>query len=149
MKNITPLEMLRQQAAKKLDDTASELGKAQQAYQNALSQQDMLRRYQEEYRKKMHSGLTGQGLKVHDLVVQNAFISSLHNVINQQKNHVQQCHKSVNHSLSAWRSDKQRLNAFETLKNRNDAALLLAENRRDQKLMDEFAQRISYGKKTL
>jgi len=47
----------------------------------------------------------------------------------------------------AWRKDKQRLNAFEALKNRADAQRLLKENRLEQKMMDEFARRASQRNK--
>ena len=56
---------------------------------------------------------------------------------------------AVEETLLDWKRDKKRLNAFETLKSRGDAARLLKENRLEQKMMDEFAQRASMGKKIL
>jgi len=52
----------------------------------------------------------------------------------------------VEQALSAWREKKQRLQAWQTLQDRQTSAALLAENRLDQKKMDEFAQRASMRK---
>ncbi|MBR7487256.1 flagellar biosynthesis chaperone FliJ, partial [Klebsiella pneumoniae] len=49
-------------------------------------------------------------------------------------------------ALNFWREKKQRLQAWQTLQDRQIAAATLAENRQDQKKMDEFAQRASMRK---
>ncbi|EAX1222778.1 flagellar biosynthesis chaperone FliJ, partial [Salmonella enterica] len=49
-------------------------------------------------------------------------------------------------ALKSWREKKQRLQAWQTLQDRQTAAALLAENRMDQKKMDEFAQRAAMRK---
>lgn len=47
----------------------------------------------------------------------------------------------VDSEKDAWKQDKRRLNAFQTLKDRADEQQLLKENRLEQKMMDEFARR--------
>ncbi|HCR5808084.1 TPA: flagellar FliJ family protein, partial [Shigella flexneri] len=49
-------------------------------------------------------------------------------------------------ALNSWREKKQRLQAWQTLQERQSTAALLAENRLDQKKMDEFAQRAAMRK---
>ena len=51
----------------------------------------------------------------------------------------------VDTALNFWREKKQRLQARQTLQDRQIAAATLAENRRIRK-MDEFAQRASMRK---
>ncbi|CQR23240.1 flagellar biosynthesis chaperone [Yersinia enterocolitica] len=46
-------------------------------------------------------------------------------------------------AVKHWQEKQQRLNAFETLQERAETTQRLQENRLDQKLMDEFAQRAS------
>jgi flagellar FliJ protein len=70
-------------------------------------------------------------------------------VVHQHAGHVTTCKKSVDLVLTSWRSDKQRLNAFDTLKSRAETVRALKESRYEQKLMDEFAQRARHGKKVL
>ncbi|KAB2425811.1 flagellar biosynthesis chaperone FliJ, partial [Enterobacter hormaechei] len=54
--------------------------------------------------------------------------------------------QKVDTALNFWREKKQRLQAWQTLQDRQIAASTLAENRLDQKKMDEFAQRASMRK---
>lgn len=49
--------------------------------------------------------------------------------------------QKVDHAVKQWQDKQQRLNAFETLHTRALTAEQQQENKRDQKLMDEFAQR--------
>ena len=48
-----------------------------------------------------------------------------------------------------WLQKKQRLNAFETLIDRREAALAMAQSRQEQKMMDEFAQRAGQKRERL
>ena len=43
--------------------------------------------------------------------------------------------------MKQWQDHQQRLNAYDTLHTRTQNAELQLENKRNQKLMDEFAQR--------
>ncbi|WP_426259422.1 flagellar FliJ family protein, partial [Shigella flexneri] len=54
--------------------------------------------------------------------------------------------QKVDIALNSWREKKQRLQAWQTLQERQSTAALLAENRLDQKKMDEFAQRAAMRK---
>jgi flagellar FliJ protein len=74
-------------------------------------------------------------------------LTSLDGVVAQQVRRVSASQYTVDNVQEAWRKDKQRLNAFEALKNRADAQRLLKENRLEQKMMDEFARRASQRNK--
>jgi len=61
-------------------------------------------------------------------------------------NYQDEYRQKLNHTLcdgmvKQWQDKQQRLNAFETLHTRAITAEQQQENKRDQKLMDEFAQR--------
>lgn len=137
----TPMDVLRELADKKLTDTTTHLGKMRQEFARASDQLERLENYEREYCQQMQSHATGEGMTVIDLIARQSFIASLNQVVNKQLQQVKVCENSVDMALHAWRSDKQRLNAFDALKHRADNARQLQESKRDQKLMDEFAQR--------
>ncbi|CAM3884460.1 flagellar export protein FliJ [Rahnella bruchi] len=145
----SPMDFLRDLAEQTLTDTTAELGKVQQAYTQAATQLDQLENFELEYQQQLRATVSGKGIPVADLLNRQSFIDSLGNVVKQHAGHVAKCQNSVEQTLQAWRRDKQRLNAFETLKTRADDVRTLKENRREQKLMDEFAQRACTGKQIL
>lgn len=98
---------------------------------------------------QLRASVVGKGLPIAELLNRQSFIDSLGNVVKQQAGQVAKCQNSVDQTLLVWRHDKQRLNAFETLKSRADAVKTLKENRQEQKMMDEFAQRACMGKEVL
>lgn len=143
------MDVLRDRAQQKLDDTTLQLGKVQQDYSQAVTQQEQLESYQQEYLQKLHNTVASKGMLISDLVNQQSFIDSLCRVVRQHSTHVAACQHSVNQVLVSWRDDRQRLHALDTLKSRADGVQSLKENRKEQKMMDEFAQRASAGKELL
>ncbi|EEQ08231.1 Flagellar biosynthesis chaperone [Yersinia bercovieri ATCC 43970] len=121
----------------------------QQVYTQATIQHEQLESFELEYQQQLRANISGKGILIADLLNRQSFIDSLGQVVKQHAGHVEKCQNSVEETLLDWKRDKKRLNAFETLKSRGDAARLLKENRLEQKMMDEFAQRASMGKKIL
>ncbi|CNK62648.1 flagellar export protein FliJ [Yersinia mollaretii] len=145
----SPMDVLRDLAEKTLSDTTVQLGKMQQAHTQAVLQLDQLENFELEYQQQLRSSVVEKGMPIADLLNRQSFIDSLGSVVKQQAGQVAQCQHSVDQTLLAWKQDKRRLNAFETLKSRADAVRMLKENRLEQKMMDEFAQRACMGRKTL
>lgn len=146
MAKTTPMDMLRDLADKTLSETTVELGKVQQVYSKAATQLDELKSYEQEYQQLMQETVIREGMSVVNLIAHSAFIDSLNNVVKQHASHVADCQASVDRTMQVWRQNKQRLNAFETLKHRADSVRDLKESRQEQKMMDEFAQRASLKK---
>jgi flagellar FliJ protein len=71
------------------------------------------------------------------------FIGTLEQAIDQHRRQLMQWGQKVDHAMKQWQDKQQRLNAFDTLHTRAQSAERQVENKRDQKLMDEFAQRSS------
>ena len=67
----------------------------------------------------------------------------------QHESHVSTCEQAVDRVKEKWLQKKQRLNAFETLIDRREAALAMAQSRQEQKMMDEFAQRAGQKRERL
>lgn len=149
MANTSPMKRLRNLAEQTFSDTTRQLGNAQQTYTSALKQLEQLENYEQEYQQQLQNNIVDKGISVIDLLTRQSFISSLRNVVKQHSRHVVACQHSVEQTLSVWKYDKQRLNAFDVLVNRTDAARMLKESRQEQKLMDEFAQRAGLRSKPL
>lgn len=148
MKN-NPMTVLRDMAHKTLTETTRALGRVQQQLQQALTQHEQLQRYEQEYQQSLRQGMMGNGMSVADLVNHQSFILSLKQVVKQQEGHVDACEKAVDKVKQSWVQHKQRLNAFETLIDRRATAQALVQNRHEQKLMDEFAQRAGQKRERL
>ena len=139
------LTTLKDLAEKEVDDAAVQLGAMRRGYQQAEQQLTMLIDYQHEYRTNLNTDMT-QGIGSQRWINYQQFIQTLEKAIEQHRLQLNQWDGKVDKALNYWREKKQRLQAWVTLQDRQSAATLLAENRLDQKKMDEFAQRASMRK---
>jgi flagellar FliJ protein len=142
MKPQSPLIILRDLAQDAVEQAAQQLGQARQAQQAAEQQLAMLLNYQDEYRQKLNSTLSS-GMGSANWQNYQQFIGTLEQAISQHRQQLLQWSEKVERAVKQWQDKQQRLNAFETLNTRALSAELMLENKRDQKLMDEFAQRSS------
>ncbi|WP_312209173.1 flagellar export protein FliJ [Pseudescherichia sp.] len=145
MTQTSALTTLKDLAEKAVDDAAIRLGEMRRGCQQAEEQLKMLMDYQNEYRNNLNTDMT-QGIGSQRWQNYQQFISTLEKAIDQHRQQLMQWTTKVEQALNAWREKKQRLQAWQTLQDRQTAATLLAENRLDQKKMDEFAQRASMRK---
>ncbi|ALB55447.1 flagellar export protein FliJ [Cronobacter turicensis] len=145
MKQNGALNTLKDMAEKEVDDAALRLGEMRRGCQQAEEQLSMLMNYQQEYRNNLNQTMT-QGIASNRWVNYQQFIQTLEKAIEQHRLQLSQWNNKVDQALSFWKEKKQRLQAWQTLQDRQASAALLAENRLDQKRMDEFAQRASMRK---
>ncbi|ELY7490122.1 flagella biosynthesis chaperone FliJ [Cronobacter turicensis] len=145
MKQNGALNTLKDMAEKEVDDAALRLGEMRRGCQQAEEQLSMLMSYQQEYRNNLNQTMT-QGIASNRWVNYQQFIQTLEKAIEQHRLQLSQWNNKVDQALSFWKEKKQRLQAWQTLQDRQASAALLAENRLDQKRMDEFAQRASMRK---
>jgi flagellar FliJ protein len=139
------LATLKDLAEKEVDDAAILLGEMRRGCQQAEEQLKMLIDYQHEYRTNLNSDM-GQGITSNRWINYQQFIQTLEKAIDQHRQQLNQWTQKVDLALSSWRDKKPRLQAWKTLQDRQTTAALLAENRLDQKKMDEFAQRAAMRK---
>lgn len=139
------LATLKDLAEKEVDDAAVLLGEMHRGCQQAEEQLKMLIDYQHEYRNNLNNDM-GQGITSNRWINYQQFIQTLEKAIEQHRQQLNQWTQKVDQALNSWRDKKQRLQAWQTLQDRQTSAALLAENRLDQKKMDEFAQRAAMRK---
>ena len=139
------LATLKDLAEKEVDDAAVLLGEMRRGCQQAEEQLKMLIDYQHEYRNNLNTDM-GQGITSNRWINYQQFIKTMEKAIEQHRQKLNQWTQKVDQALNSWRDKKQRLQAWQTLQDRQTSAALLAENRLDQKKMDEFAQRAAMRK---
>lgn len=139
------LDTLSELASKEVDKAAIMLGDMRQGYQQAEQQLGMLVNYQDEYRSALNSSLS-QGMANTRWHNYQQFILTLEKAIEQHRQQLMQWNHKVEQALNVWREKKKKLQAWQTLQERKTTQALLAENRLDQKQMDEYAQRATLRK---
>ncbi|AEF46153.1 flagellar export protein FliJ [Serratia plymuthica] len=142
MKPQSPLITLRDLAQDAVEQATQQLGQVRKAQQAAEQQLSMLLNYQDEYRQKLNHQLS-DGMDSSHWQNYQQFIGTLEQAIDQHRRQLMQWGQKVDHAMKQWQDKQQRLNAFDTLHTRAQSAERQVENKRDQKLMDEFAQRSS------
>lgn len=139
------LTTLKGLAEKEVDNAALRLGEMRRGFQQAEEQLKMLMDYHLEYQNNLAGDMT-RGIGSLRWQNYQQFIATLEKAIDQHREQLSQWESRVSQALTFWREKKQRLQAWQTLQDRQAAAELLAENRLDQKKMDEFAQRATLRK---
>lgn len=149
MASRAPIEMLREKAQEKLDDTTRQLGETRQIYEQAHARLRELERYQQEYQHQLTTRAQESGLQVSHLQSYQTFIEALDRVVTQYSSHVTACEHAVELAVGDWKHDHLRLNAFTTLISRAEDIARVKENRHEQKRMDEFASQMLVRKRSV
>ena len=145
MNQSTALDTLCDLAVKEVDDAAVRLGEMRRCCQQAEEQLNMLINYQFEYSSSLNDNMS-QGIASNRWQNYQQFIQTLEKAIDQHRQQLSQWNNKVNLALNFWQEKQKRLQAWQTLQDRKAAQVLLAENKLDQKLMDEYAQRATLRK---
>ncbi|TNV23026.1 flagella biosynthesis chaperone FliJ [Buttiauxella sp. B2] len=145
MNQSTALDTLHDLAQKEVEDAAVRLGEMRRGFQQAEEQLNMLINYQYEYSSSLNDSMS-QGIASNRWQNYQQFIQTLEKAIDQHRLQLTQWTGKVNQALNMWQEKQKRLQAWRTLQERKAVQVLLAENRLDQKQMDEYAQRATLRK---
>ncbi|MCT4702174.1 flagella biosynthesis chaperone FliJ [Enterobacteriaceae bacterium H20N1] len=145
MSQSTALDTLHDLAEKEVENAAVRLGEMRKGFQQAEEQLNMLINYQFEYSTNLNDSMS-QGIASTRWQNYQQFIQTLEKAIDQHRQQLNAWTNKVNQALNFWQEKQKRLQAWQTLRERKAAETLLAENRLDQKQMDEYAQRATLRK---
>ncbi|PHM29321.1 flagellar export protein FliJ [Xenorhabdus budapestensis] len=140
MQRHSPLMTLRDLAQDAAKKAAVQLAQIRQSHQQMEQQLAALMDYQDEYRTRLNTTLSG-GISSSMWQNYQQFMKTLEMAIEQHKLQLNQWKKRLEQAISQWQEKQQRLNAFDTLQQRAEHNLKLHQNRMEQKQMDEYAQR--------
>ncbi|NIY49316.1 flagellar export protein FliJ [Cedecea colo] len=145
MGQSTALETLHDLAEKEVENAALRLGEMRKGFQQAEEQLNMLINYQFEYSTNLNNSMS-QGIASTRWQNYQQFIQTLEKAIDQHRQQLSAWTNKVDQALNFWQEKQKRLQAWQTLRDRKATEMLLAENRLDQKQMDEYAQRATMRK---
>jgi flagellar FliJ protein len=140
MSNHLPIKTLISLAEEELDAATKKLGKLTQERDEVETQLNSLVTYRDEYHARFtasaQEGTTAQTLRNFQ-----AFVDTLDNAINQQRNLLVSANRRLEAAKPEWRAKKQKLGSYEVLAARGEAVEAKKEARNDQRSSDEYAAR--------
>jgi flagellar FliJ protein len=140
MTRTPPWDRLKELAEKKRDAHAQRLGALTRERDEAKQRLAMLVTYRSEYQSRLAEAST-QGIDLTRLRNYQAFLAQLERAIAQQADIVAQAERSVDGAKAQWTSERQRVESFNALDERHGNGVARSEQRRAQKLADEWATR--------
>ncbi len=139
------LGMLKDIASKEVDEATEALAKAMKLANEAQAKQDMLNEYRLDYVKNLNKILeAGMGAEAYQNF-QN-FFGKLDQAIAGQQEVVEQANQQVKVQKQLWQESQRKKLSYEVLSDRTEKRVLKVEQKKDQKMMDEFAMRITRTK---
>lgn len=139
MSNV--LQILIEQAGEKADNLAKNMAKTQQKLAQGQDKLDMLQTYRDEceggMQSKASTGMTGQQLRN-----QLAFVGKIAEAVAQQSREIEFLNTTLAHQRTQWQEALAEKRKYEALIEREKLKRTKLENKRDQKMNDEFAARI-------
>lgn len=139
------LKMLKEMAAKEVDLAAEALAHAMKAASEAQNKYDLLLEYRQDYVRNLNKILAaGMGAEAYQNF-QN-FFKKLDQAIAGQQDVVDMTKQHITVQRQLWQESQRKKLSYEVLSHRSDKRELKVEQKKDQKMMDEFAMRISRTK---
>jgi flagellar FliJ protein len=147
MASSNVLGMLKGIATKEVDEATEALAKAMKLANEAQAKQDMLNEYRLDYVKNLNKILeAGMGAEAYQNF-QN-FFGKLDQAIAGQQEVVELALQQVKVQKQLWQESQRKKLSYEVLSDRTEKRVLKVEQKKDQKMMDEFAMRITRTKHT-
>ncbi len=136
------LKTLKEMAAKDVDLAAEALAHTMKVAEEAQSKQRLLSEYRQDYIKSLNNLMeTGIGAEAYRNF-QNFFTKLDQAVIGQQEV-VEFAKQQVKVQRELWQESQRKKLSYEVLSQRSDKRELKVEQKKDQKMTDEFAMRTS------
>lgn len=147
MASSNVLGMLKGIASKEVDEATEALAKAIKLANEAQAKQDMLNEYRLDYVKNLNKILeAGMGAEAYQNF-QN-FFGKLDQAIAGQQEVVEMANQQVKVQKQLWQESQRKKLSYEVLSDRTEKRVFKVEQKKDQKMMDEFAMRITRTKHT-
>jgi len=140
------LSTLIELAENDVENAAKNLGRSIKAKDEATQQLGLLTQYRADYEARLQNNAQ-RGLTVSQFANYQGFIGKLDQAIEGQKKLILDAEYRVEIAKKFWQECEKKRLSYKTLINRNIAAELKKENKRDQKQTDERATRTLFYKK--
>lgn len=124
----------------KSDEATRRLGQLIAAEQNERQRLSMLENYRNEYAQGLMQA-SARGLTPASLANFRDFLGRIDEAINAQRDTVKRSENNTLNGKQNWQEQNQRLKAIDTLAHHHARREQQKENKREQKLLDEFSSR--------
>jgi flagellar protein FliJ len=140
MAHPSALDTLIDLAQRASDDAAKRLGAALKAVEDGEQKLKMLEGYRDDYVARLDAA---QAAGITPFAYQNfvAFIAKLDVALNGQRDVIKHAKYKADLERKAWQESERKRLSYRTLNERAALEALKAENKRDQKMMDDHAAR--------
>lgn len=146
MATRSALDTLIELAQRESDEAARRLGQALKSVEEAEQKLAMLGGYRDDYAMRLDgaqvAGITPAAYR--NFV---AFMAKLDNAISGQREVIKHAQQRSAMEKAAWQASERKRLSYRTLNERAAAEALRVENKREQKQMDEHANRQAYYKR--
>ena len=126
-------------AEERSESAAQELQRLRGQWTQAEEKLHQLEGYLADYHSRLSSNTAG-GMTVHAMMDFQRFIAKLELAIRTQAAEVVRCQQRWEKGQLLWQECEREVKAYHALRERHERSELQKENRRDQKVQDEFAQ---------
>lgn len=140
--SISALKMLKDLAAKEVELATEALAHAMKFAEDAQSKQDLLYDYRQGYVENLNQSMK-VGISADAYQNYQSFFGKLDQAIAGQLDVVESAKKLVILKRQQWQESQRKKLSYEVLLQRSDKKERKVEQKKDQKMMDEFAMRIS------
>ena len=145
MASVSALQTLNDLTARNSAEAAARLGQANAAHADALNKLQFLVEYRHSDAQRLQQDMS-MGLSMSNYHNYQHFLSSLDKAVVQQQQAVDRQLRQVQQQQREWQHCEQKRLAFTTLINRAEHRRFQQEQKREQKLNDEFAGRLKERK---
>lgn len=140
------LDTLIELATNATDEAAKRLGQAIRACEDKEQKLALLLQYRDDYHARFQSGLTS-GISMAGYRNFQLFLDKLDTAITGQQKIVDDAKRRMDSERKAWQSNERTRMSYGTLAARIEKEEERKANKRDQKLMDEYATRLAHQKR--
>ena len=146
MANLSALTTLIELAQRATDDSSKRLGAAIKNEEDCEQKLQMLLGYRDDYAQRLiEQQQAGMSPQAYANFV--AFMAKLDQAVNGQRDVLKHARQKSVMEKTAWQACERKRLSYRTLTERAAAETLKIENKRDQKMMDDHAARLTYYKR--
>lgn len=146
MANLSALTTLIELAQKASDDAARRLGVALKNEEDCEQKLQMLNGYRDDYAQRLIDTQKA-GMSPHAYANFVAFMAKLDQAVNGQRDVLKHARARTVMEKTAWQANERKRLSYRTLTERAASDALKLDNKRDQKMMDDHAARLTYYKR--
>ncbi|WP_019898903.1 flagellar export protein FliJ [Methylotenera mobilis] len=140
------LRMLEEIASKEVELATEALAKAMKVVNEAQGKYDMLLEYRKGYQDNLNANLA-KGMTAEAYQNFQNFFKKLDHAITGQRDVVTFAEQQVKVHRTLWQESQRKKLSYDVLITRSDKRAAKVEQKRDQKMMDEFATRMTRVKR--